>query len=658
MPINYEDYQSAGICNTLLEYTHRQDLYFYKYHYEYPKLALKAIWRTEIVIIPPAQEVPDADLENKWTKEFRDRFPKQKDLDDFLKATNDESRLKKADKYSSDVLYIPDLRDASYFRDAIMRKELSADLDYAKQRDHAAHTLYNYLLGWFIYDNNNEVRRQIDNQINKRDIFIDDDPEINRIKAFGTVWTYTSLLHDIGYLLQGSLSNISSDVEVAHVSRGAATIHDYFNHYFWKDIDLDFHAARDVVKHLNLFVPDFKSVRSIAALSDNLSVFGDCEPIRLTINEEKSLLLKKNPPYAIKGKFDDKHFDKINRLDIDSFKLWELHFEVYENTESQQLISQICKIFKELVWEGLPQSNSRTINHGVASGLLSLMFSTYYYQILFGIINIKEFNTQLKDNLTKLKEEVAKLKPCEGEELANLDTALFKPIMNELRLQCLYGQQLGLIYRGIGLMGFIAKLTNQLNRDCQVNTDQYNNIESLRLELQGLVYSEFMTSFDRYNYKSVNDYILKETDGRHFPYKALNWFSLCLWGTGAAAVHDIVQNSKIWENPKFQPFKLALNERRQKEGILSLEDSPLEYLGVLVDILQEWDRYSVNKDEVFATNDRLQGTQVDIDKDSIPDKLKFIFDYTDKKDLQTGLLKALNFSLVDWKNILQINEVV
>lgn len=74
----------------------------------------------------------------------------EKNLGDFFDAVLDETRLKKANAFAEYALYISDNDDLAYFRDTVAKREVSADIDYDRQRDHAVHTLYNYLLGWYI----------------------------------------------------------------------------------------------------------------------------------------------------------------------------------------------------------------------------------------------------------------------------------------------------------------------------------------------------------------------------------------------------------------------------------------------------------------------------------------------------------------------------
>ena len=82
----------------------------------------------------------------------------QEDLFDFFGAVLDEVRLKKANDFAEYALYISDNEDLAYFRNTVAKREITADIDYDRQRDHAVHTLYNYLLGWYIFEYSEKLR--------------------------------------------------------------------------------------------------------------------------------------------------------------------------------------------------------------------------------------------------------------------------------------------------------------------------------------------------------------------------------------------------------------------------------------------------------------------------------------------------------------------
>lgn len=186
----------------------------------------------------------------------------EKNLSDFLDAVLDEVRLKKANDFAEYALYISDNDDLAYFRNTVAKREITADIDYDRQRDHAVHTVYNYLLGWYIFEHSDKLQRafrshfegklkiypdkqnenlrnfykseEFCNICKTHNIKINAEPKdwnlIGLVHEFADVWPIASLLHDIGYILEGSLSSASPDVEHLRVTNGAKIIHDYFNH--------------------------------------------------------------------------------------------------------------------------------------------------------------------------------------------------------------------------------------------------------------------------------------------------------------------------------------------------------------------------------------------------------------------------------------------
>ena len=65
------------------------------------------------------------------------------------------------------ALYISDNEDLAYFREAVAKREVTADIDYDKQRDHAVHTLYNYILGWYIFEHSDKLQEAFRNYFSK-----------------------------------------------------------------------------------------------------------------------------------------------------------------------------------------------------------------------------------------------------------------------------------------------------------------------------------------------------------------------------------------------------------------------------------------------------------------------------------------------------------
>jgi hypothetical protein len=72
-----------------------------------------------------------------------------------------------------------------------------------------------------------------------------------------------------------------------------------------------------------------------------------------------------------------------------------------------------------------------------------------------------------------------------------------------------------------------------------------------------------------------------------------------LWATAAVTIHDYV-TKETW-NKKYEESKHEMENRK-----IDLKTDPLAYLEVLVDILQEWDRYTVSGESAFSEKELLQ----------------------------------------------------
>lgn len=153
------------IKDTLFEYVTNPETWFYWYHN--PK-RLKALYDDDHKNDKDHQE--DKNNDNFTKKIWRFGKPKkvnrfdskesyiQEDLYNFFYAVLDEIRIKTANAFSEYALSISDIGDLSYFRDTTTRREIVADIDYNRHRDHAAHTLYNYILGWYFFEKSEKVQ--------------------------------------------------------------------------------------------------------------------------------------------------------------------------------------------------------------------------------------------------------------------------------------------------------------------------------------------------------------------------------------------------------------------------------------------------------------------------------------------------------------------
>ena len=130
----------------------------------------------------------------------RDQLPL---MQKFLFSTNDESRLKYALEVSRIILKITDFDDAQYFRESLLRREITGKIRYTNQRDHTSHTLYNYLLGIYIHDKSKYFKDSFNNYIKVKH-------GSNIGSQFISIWPFVSVLHDIGYIFEGSVKSLDS----------------------------------------------------------------------------------------------------------------------------------------------------------------------------------------------------------------------------------------------------------------------------------------------------------------------------------------------------------------------------------------------------------------------------------------------------------------
>ena len=613
-----------NIKHELFKYVTNPETWFYWYHN--PE-RLEALYETDTKDKGEGSHIPNEDYEKddnlNFTKKIW-RFEKkdidkangiviQKDLYDFFKtAVLDETRLKKANAFAEYALYISDIEDLAYFRDTVTRREVSAEIDYDRQRDHAGHTVYNYILGWYFFEHSPSLlqifryyfHKLLDinltlEQDGAEDIFYKNNgkfcniPEgefkylITLVNEFGDVWPFASLLHDIGYMLEGSISSASSEVEHARITTGAKIIHDYFNHYFWKVYDIDFRVTHHIAKFLGVLVPDFKRSESLGSLGDHLCDTGTCEHIGEKLKTTIFSGKKQGNQYA---------------LSRNAFSIWNAYYEyvgkkqnpLKPNKKMQDILYIVERVFKDNIWVGADNGN-RNLDHGVCSGLISLQALLFFRELFLGI---KSDNKNFSDF-----------------EMAQIDPITF--------------------FQGSN------------NTDSKKSTPvPYQMVSE--------------ATFD-----SIRDGIIKEPKRITIRYpngeKPDSWFNKVCWATSSAAIHALIQEPDYRKECQkhLEENKNILEENKKKHLKIDLNDDPLAFLGLLVDKLQEWDRYKVKLrgQSAFTGKEPLQSTQIKLNfKSTSPE---FTMRYPEKfvvdLDLSKEITNCLNKN--DWTSVVKIKKI-
>jgi hypothetical protein len=121
---------------------------------------------------------------------------------------------------------------------------------------------------------------------------------------------------------------------------------------------------------------------------------------------------------------------------------------------------------------------------------------------------------------------------------------------------------------------------------------------------------------------------------------ATHWWQSVVWATAAVALHN-VQQTKGWPS---EPLRL--------------DEDPLAYLGILVDILQEWDRHSMRRTRAIESDRRgINNDDVWIGNDGS----RIFIEYRSRDATQDArnddIRKDLNRSLADWESLVDVSFV-
>jgi hypothetical protein len=147
----------------------------------------------------------------------------------FLVSTLDEVRLRRADDCAQ---FITEIVDGKEFRDlylTVLRREASCAMSHPRQRDHSAHVVNNYLLGWYLYEKCPVLKQALVKAFKRRYIYAKDFKW-----RFGNLWLFVSLLHDIGYIFEGEIGPLDAAVTNPQVDIGVASVNDFFDNRFWQ----------------------------------------------------------------------------------------------------------------------------------------------------------------------------------------------------------------------------------------------------------------------------------------------------------------------------------------------------------------------------------------------------------------------------------------
>jgi hypothetical protein len=315
-------------------------------------------------------------------------------LERFLRTTMDQVRVKYAQDCTTRILKMADLDDLELFREGVWKREVTGVIAFQGQRDHTAHTLNNWLLGWYLYTKCTPIRNSIERAIVRRGWDAERSGGFSNVEYFGHVWLYASLLHDIGYLFEGSLEAMETGFESARATIGLRVTDEYFHATLWRHTSLTSADDRLLTKEEERKLPVAPTEPSLSRIALYLRSLGDLDTLRKQLRAVLGKRKAPRPPRELPG---------------DAFELWAQHFEAFGQSVAAERMKQLQDAFEHYVSRGIPSLGIRVLDHGICSGLLLLKIATFFYQFFASVENKVSTPAGPRKDREKLKRAATKL---------------------------------------------------------------------------------------------------------------------------------------------------------------------------------------------------------------------------------------------------------
>jgi hypothetical protein len=303
-------------------------------------------------------------------------------LQEFVASSMDEVRLARANECARLILDVSDLLDIDLLREAVLKREASGTITYKGQRDHSAHTLNNWLLGWHIYSKCSRFNEAMNEAIKMRgwpsEVLSYDD-------YFGHMWQFTGLLHDVGYAFEGGLSSLDPATQSSQANVGLRLLDDYFSTRLFLDCGIrSAHEQRQLFNELDIALPEYPNEASLNRIAFLLRDLGDVSALSRNVRRRVHQL---NSEGATIKTVDD--------FFGDAFELWELNYRTFGANQMAERIRQVELVFQEYAHKGLSGTGVRVLDHAVCSGLMLLKISTFYYVLRSAIEEKRESGAEI-----------------------------------------------------------------------------------------------------------------------------------------------------------------------------------------------------------------------------------------------------------------------
>jgi hypothetical protein len=267
-----------------------------------------------------------------------------------FETRTDISRLDAAEKTAALILGIHGLEELAALRAIVAKQELMRHIKYERQTDHTAHTVYLYLLGIWFYDNVPVIKTAIDEYLSgNTEAEFNLESELTNVRNFLFVWSYASLLHDLGYVFY----DLSQETQ-----------------------------------------EDRKAVDRIYTLRWLLEQLPDARPattgvLRRTHGRFRAIYARKLPPPT--SKYAQNAYREILRRlasvpwagDLHASWAGKTGFQILDPVPGAKGQAKLERFAMSVARSGYsPDRSGRCVDHAVASGLMLFQYASYWYWLM------------------------------------------------------------------------------------------------------------------------------------------------------------------------------------------------------------------------------------------------------------------------------------
>lgn len=301
----------------------------------------------------------------------------RKQLFEFLDSTMDEPRVQRSQRAAHTALHIYDLAELLHLRRDVLKRETFGNIAYPGQRDHTAHTLNNWLLGWWLVESSGKVKKALKVEFSRRGLLAWNRNPFH--ETFGDLWQAASLLHDIGYVFEGAITGGSLETTSEHVRQGAVLVENFFRHKFLFDSGVRSLAMYDAVQtrlgpEFELRLLHFSEPGNLPTMAQELGAIDEgTEALR-----KAAVISEEHDAHLRQARVARAAAPSGNGMVADAFDLWARSYAHFGQPTMANRVMSLRRMFREHVFDGIGGS-VRVLDHAVCSGLIVLHHSTQYY---------------------------------------------------------------------------------------------------------------------------------------------------------------------------------------------------------------------------------------------------------------------------------------